>query len=142
MNDAYRSVRLPTLAERLKRFTVVNKQSGCVLWCGSRTERGYGRISFNRSRRMVHQLVWESAHGPMPKGHVIRHKCDVPGCVNIDHLEIGLQRDNVADMDARGRRKVTGGRDERGRFAGAVGVGNISKTGARKSEGHLPKVFG
>lgn len=142
MKDAYRDVRLPTLAARLERFTVADNRNGCVLWCGSKTERGYGRISFNRSRRMVHQLVWEEANGPMPTGHVIRHKCDVPSCVNANHLEIGLQRDNVADMDARGRRKVGGGRDERGRFAGASGVANRSKTGVGESKSDVPEVFG
>jgi hypothetical protein len=34
----------------------------------------------------------------------VRHKCDNRACLRIDHLEIGTQADNIADMDNRGRR--------------------------------------
>ena len=36
--------------------------------------------------------------GEIPKGMVIRHKCDNPNCCNIEHLEIGTQKDNIEDM--------------------------------------------
>jgi hypothetical protein len=34
---------------------------------------------------------------------VVRHKCDRPGCVNIDHLETGTYSDNNQDAVRRGR---------------------------------------
>jgi hypothetical protein len=42
-------------------------------------------------------------NGEIPEGMVIRHTCDNPGCINIDHLRIGTQADNVRDMYDRGR---------------------------------------
>lgn len=42
-------------------------------------------------------------YGNIPKGMVIRHKCDHPYCCNIEHLEIGTRLDNVRDMIERGR---------------------------------------
>jgi transposase len=47
--------------------------------------------------------LYEKSIGKIPKGFVIRHKCDNPKCINIDHLEIGTQKDNVQDMMKRGR---------------------------------------
>mgnify|MGYP003650753650 FL=1 len=34
---------------------------------------------------------------------VVRHKCDVRNCVNLDHLELGTAADNQQDSIRRGR---------------------------------------
>lgn len=56
-------------------------------------------------RQLAWRYVWESIHGPIPAGMIIRHKCDngkVPvQCVNPDHLELGTQADNCGDMRRR-----------------------------------------
>ncbi len=31
------------------------------------------------------------------------HRCDVPACINVDHLFLGTQADNLADMRAKRR---------------------------------------
>ncbi len=36
--------------------------------------------------------------GPIPKGLEVRHGCNNPSCVNIDHLSIGTSADNSMDM--------------------------------------------
>ena len=75
----------------------------CIEHTVYRDKHGYGRIHRKGQDPMLHRQVWVDAHGPIPMGMVIRHKCDNPACVNIEHLEIGTQQDNVRDRDERGR---------------------------------------
>jgi hypothetical protein len=48
-------------------------------------------------------VAWELEYGPIPPGLNVLHKCDVPICVNPNHLFLGTQADNVADMKSKGR---------------------------------------
>lgn len=66
---------------------------------------GYGRIWLDGKRWKTHRLMWcikGRELPPPPFG--IRHRCHNPACVNIDHLEIGTQRDNLRDATKAGRR--------------------------------------
>ena len=45
----------------------------------------------------------------VPKGLVVRHKCDNTLCVNPDHLLLGTQRQNIEDMIARDRARYVRG---------------------------------
>lgn len=79
---------------------------GCWEWRGNRNWWGYGTMSLARKgldRARAHRLMYERFVGPIPEGHVIRHKCDNPPCVNPAHLESGTQGENVWDMVHRGR---------------------------------------
>ena len=48
-----------------------------------------------------HRKVYYEATGELPQ--VVRHKCDNPRCININHLVGGTQKDNMADMKKRNR---------------------------------------
>jgi hypothetical protein len=86
----------------------VMKTDSCWLWTGFRDRHGYGMLYVSEvlRYRFAHRFSWEISVGPIPEGHVVRHLvCDNPPCVRPDHLAVGLQRDNVADMHARGRQR-------------------------------------
>jgi hypothetical protein len=81
----------------------------CVIWSGRRQRQGYGVRYFRGKSWLVHRLAWEEAHGPIPDGLCVLHRCDNPPCYNLDHLFLGTRADNIADMEAKGRaRKVRG----------------------------------
>jgi hypothetical protein len=84
--------------------------SGCWIWTGMRHHGSqYGVFCFRRKSVRAHRAAWEIYRGAIPSGMCILHKCDVPMCVNPDHLFVGTQADNNADRDAKGRTKSAKG---------------------------------
>ena len=95
-----------SLRQRLERHSIPEPNSGCLLWQGSATKNGYGWVRWNGARLIAHRASWEDANGqPIPQGMCVLHKCDVPACINPDHLSIGTQSENLADMAKKGRAK-------------------------------------
>src|SRR5690606_2829424 len=60
-------------------------------------------IMINRKHKAVHRLAYETWVGPIPDGHIVRHRCDNPPCINPIHLETGTWGDNMKDKVERGR---------------------------------------
>ena len=77
----------------------------CVEWSGYRNRDGYGKVAFRGKAVSAHRVAWIRAHGEIPEGMVVMHTCDNPPCVSVDHLRLGTQQENIADMDAKGRRR-------------------------------------
>ena len=67
----------------------------------ARTE--YPRIRVGSKRHKCHRLVWAHHNGPITDGLHVLHKCDNIKCVNIDHLFVGTNQDNVDDKVSKGR---------------------------------------
>ncbi len=78
--------------------------SGCWLWTGSVNTYGYGQLHSGPRLLTAHRYSYERQNGK-PLKNFGCHKCDVPACVNPDHIFDGTPKDNHADMIAKGRGK-------------------------------------
>jgi hypothetical protein len=101
-----------SMRERLEVSTVPEPNSGCLLWLGSVSGSGYGRIRINGVAVSTHRAAWESVNSPIPTGLVVCHKCDVRSCCNPAHLFLGTHKDNAADKVRKGRHLKRAARSE------------------------------
>lgn len=101
------------LKEKILDGCIPEPNSGCWLWLKSTRYFGYGSVGIGsmtdgtRASVPAHRASFEAFVRPIRPGEVIRHKCDVPSCVNPDHLLAGTHADNVADKMLRGRHHYT-----------------------------------
>jgi hypothetical protein len=79
----------------------------CWEWKAGRATRGYGQALYKGKQWRAHRLAWALYYGPIPKGMIIRHRCNNPPCCNPLHLQLGTNADNAMDaMEFRRRMKV------------------------------------
>jgi len=100
--------------------------SGCWLWMSRVDDRGYGVWRRTVNGRLVETQANRFAlmqFVEMPAHLYACHKCDVPACVNPDHLYAGTAADNIRDCVVRGRsRNGSNGFCDRGHDLSAPGV--------------------
>ena len=89
--------------EMIEENCVPVPMSGCLLWCGGTMRRGYGVLMSNGKSCSVHRFMWSIVNGPIPQGMHVLHKCDIPACVNPNHLFLGTHTDNMRDMHKKHR---------------------------------------
>jgi hypothetical protein len=88
--------------------------TGCWLWLGATSRGGYGAAKRNQKQWAAHRLMWTLQRGPIPEGLNVLHRCDTPLCVNPDHLFLGTNADNTADMRQKGRGRSAPGEAQGG----------------------------
>lgn len=103
------SIRYENLLARFHAQYEPEPNSGCWLWTASIVSGGgYGNFWWKGERR-AHRASWRIHHGEIPDGMSVCHRCDVPSCVNPDHLWLGTNIENIADRHAKGRDPATHG---------------------------------
>ena len=89
-------------------------ENGCTLWTACTNEDGYG--TFGYMGRVVRAHRYAAGMVDWPPEIQTRHLCNVPACVNPEHLTFGSNADNVRD------------RNEADRQAKGVDNGNVKLT--------------
>jgi hypothetical protein len=108
------SRRYRPLGERLSEKYVEDVDTGCWIYQGAISKNGYGWIGDEApSRKTIgaHRAAYKAWVGPIPEGYVVLHSCDNPPCINPEHLRTGTQKENMHEMDAKGRRVSLRGPD-------------------------------
>lgn len=92
-------------SDKCRFMAYVNKDdTGCWLWTGSKLNKGYGCFGIkNKKSRIASRTAYELFKGPIEGKLFICHSCDVPSCVNPDHLWAGTHMENMMDMIDKGR---------------------------------------
>ncbi len=87
-------------------------ENGCHI-CISHKARTGGPVNYIpywnpifKKYTLLHRFVYEQKYGKIPKGKVVRHKCDNSLCINPEHLELGTRADNVQDRIIRNRSAI------------------------------------
>jgi Mor family transcriptional regulator len=83
----------------------------CWIWTGSReashVRKNYGIFKFSingiQLTYRAHRLCYELYHGEIPDGLHVLHECDNVLCVNVNHLWLGTNKDNVDDKVRKNR---------------------------------------
>lgn len=79
----------------------------CWTWGRSKNRKGYGNVGLFEggrwSSQLAHRMAWYIHTGEKPGDSLVMHTCDNPGCCNPDHLRLGTNSDNMADMVSKGR---------------------------------------
>ena len=89
------------LADRIANNTV-RHPDGCLLWQGAPGKRGHARMRYQGQTYLVHRVAWSLGNGPIPDGMQINHRCGVANCVEVTHLYLGTQAENMRDRIGHG----------------------------------------
>lgn len=79
---------------------------GCIIWTGALNSSGYGRMSVKGRDILTHRYAWERVNGPIPERMLIDHMCWERSCVNVDHLRLATNQQNLQNRSGtrRGRK--------------------------------------
>jgi len=92
-----------TIQERFEQKVERVPFTDCHFWIGATTPFGYGKIGKNGKWVQSHRFAFEQAYGSIPEDKYVLHTCDVPSCVNPNHLYLGTYKDNARDREERNR---------------------------------------
>lgn len=85
----------PTSIDRFRFFF-----GPCWLYEGCKSERGYGRFTYEGRNWSAHRFAWIVLEGrSIAEGEQLDHLCRVPSCVNPNHLQAVSPAINMRRME-------------------------------------------
>ncbi len=95
---------MPYYGTPLERFErKYDEGKNCWIWTACLNDDGYGLFRYKGRMHNAHRISYILYRGPIPKGKMVCHTCDIPRCVNPEHLFLGDQTANMRDMVAKKR---------------------------------------
>lgn len=94
-----------TIRETFDQWWSEAPATGCHEWQRSLTPQGYGQLNVGGRPMLAHRFAWERVNGPIPQGLHVLHACDNRRCVNVSHLSLGTNLDNIQDTVRKGRNR-------------------------------------
>lgn len=79
------------------------QENGCLTYERARSPFGYGVVRYDGRTWRAHRLAWYLVYGEIPPGLHLLHYCDNPPCLEMAHLHLGTQRQNMTERMERGR---------------------------------------
>lgn len=109
------------------------QDNGCIKCISHCTDKdGYTRIKYNGKHDRLFRVLYQQKHGKIPKGFVLRHLCNNPGCCNIEHLKVGTYKENYQDM-------VLCGRDNKGKPN--IKIRGIKNASSKLNEKEVKEIY-
>jgi hypothetical protein len=94
----------PLTVEYFFERSIPEPNSGCWFWLGALGRGGYGSLGFMGRQLKAHRAMFQIVAGfELPANLMVCHKCDMPSCINPDHLFLGTQAENMRDCSKKGR---------------------------------------
>lgn len=97
----------PAIDRVISRYSV--DENGCWIYSGSKDRDGYGVVGVFKKQKRAHRVVFEHFFGEIDPSILVCHKCDVPACINPNHLFSGTPKENTMDMISKGRLSILRG---------------------------------
>jgi len=97
------------IPDRILRRLIFEPNTGCLLWDGWCSEKGYALTKWQGKKTRVTRLLFKLLTGRWPRrDRELLHKCDTPACCNFScdaatHLREGTRRQNARERHQRGR---------------------------------------
>jgi len=91
---------LISVKERFDKKWIAVPESGCWIWEAGEFADGYGLFWDNEIQMndRAPRVSWKLYKGKIPPDCYVLHHCDVPLCVNPEHLFLGTPLMNTHDM--------------------------------------------
>ncbi len=96
-------VSIEQMREKLELNSMPITECGCWIWMKSTCDCGYGTCSWNGKIFKTHRISWRVHRGEIPFGMHVLHRCDLPPCINPDHLFLGTHQENMRDKKEKKR---------------------------------------